>query len=89
MAKKRELKKAINLMSTDLLIELLGAEQAAPGVQQEDVQNIAQSILLMRNDFVNRLSHIDKRQVKAFFRQMEEDLNASTNEIVDQICQLI
>lgn len=89
MAKKRELKKAINLMSTDLLIELLGAEQAAPGVQPEDVQNIAQSILLMRNDFVNRLSHIDKRQVKAFFRQMEEDLNASTNEIVDQICQLI
>jgi hypothetical protein len=89
MAKKRELKKAINLMSTDLLIELLGAEQSGTGVQKQDVENIAQSILLMRNDFVNRLSHIDKRQVKAFFKQMEEDLNTSTNEIIDQICHLI
>lgn len=89
MAKKRELKKAINLMSTDLLIELLGAEQSGTGVQKQDVENIAQSILLMRNEFVNRLSHIDKRQVKAFFKQMEEDLNTSTNEIIDQICHLI
>lgn len=76
-------------MSTDLLIELLGAEQSGTGVQKQDVENIAQSILLMRNDFVNRLSHIDKRQVKAFFKQMEEDLNTSTNEIIDQICHLI
>lgn len=89
MAKKRDLKKAINLMSTDLLIELLGAEQSGTGVQKQDVENIAQSILMMRNDFVNRLSHIDKRQVKAFFKQMEEDLNTSTNEIIDQICHLI
>ena len=89
MAKKKNLKKAINLMATDLLIELLGAEQAATGAQQQDIENIAQSILLMRNDFVNRLSHIDKRQVKAFFSQLEEDLTSSTNEIIDQICQLI
>lgn len=88
MAKKRQLKKAINLMSTDLLIELLGAEQAATGATKQDVENIAQSILAMRNDFIKRLSHIDKTQVRKFFAQMEDDLNASTNEIVDQICHL-
>ncbi len=89
MANKKDLKKAINLMCTDLLIELLGAEQASPTAAKQDIENIAQSILLMRNDFVNRLSHVDKRQVRQFFTQLDEDLTASTNDIVDQICHLV
>lgn len=88
MASKKQLKKAINLMCTDLLIELLGAEQTATGATKQDVENIAQSIIAMRGDFVTRLSHIDKTQVRKFFNQLEDDLNASTNEIIDQICHL-
>ncbi|MBQ9286484.1 MAG: hypothetical protein IJ209_09450 [Bacteroidaceae bacterium] len=88
MASKKQLKKAINLMCTDLLIELLGAEQTATGATKQDVENIAQSIFAMRGDFVTRLSHIDKTQVRKFFNQLEDDLNASTNEIIDQICHL-
>ena len=89
MASKKDLKKAINLMCTDLLIELLGAEEAAHQAHKQDVENIAQNILVMRNDFVCRLSHIDKRQVRKFFNQLEEDLTATTNDIVDQICHLV
>lgn len=89
MASKKDLKKAINLMCADLLIELLGAEQAAPQAHKQDVENIAQNILLMRTDFVNRLSHIDKRQVRQFFALLEDDLTARTNDIVDQICHLV
>ncbi len=89
MANKKDVKQAINLMCTDLLIELLGAEQASPAAAKQDIENIAQNILLMRKDFVSRLSHVDKRQVRTFFTQFEEDLTACTNDIVDQICHLV
>lgn len=89
MAKKKELKKSINMMSADLMRELLAAEQASTKVQHQDIENIAQSILLMRADFVSRLSHVDKRQVRPFFRVLEDDLSVATNEIVDQICHIV
>lgn len=88
MAKRRELKKAINMISDELLVELLGVGQMHKNVPVEDLENIAQSILLMQNDFVSRLSHVDKKQVRRFFSQLKEDLSVSTNEIIDNIYHL-
>lgn len=88
MAKRRELKKAINMISDELLVELLGVGQMHKNVPVEDLENIAQSILLMQNDFVSRLSHVDKKQVRRFFNQLKEDLSVSTNEIIDNIYHL-
>jgi hypothetical protein len=88
MAKRRNLKKAINLMSEDLLVELLAAGQAHKNVPIEDIENIAQSILMMQTDFISRLSHVDKLQVGRFFRQLRDDLAVSTNEIIDNIYHL-
>jgi len=89
MAKRKDLKKAINTMCSDLLIELLAAQQSNPNIPQEDITNIAESILLMQDDFTTRLNHVDKHQVDFFFKQLEDDLVASTNEIVDHICHLL
>ena len=89
MAKRRTLKKAINEVSADLLIELIANKQGHPNIADADVENIALSILTMQDDFINRLSHVDKRQVKRFFNQLTEDLNVCTNEIIDQIYHLI
>ena len=88
MAKRRELKKAINQVCADLLVECLGVRQNHPGVPAADIENVSQSILLMQTDFICRLSHVDKRQVRPFFKQLEEDLAVSTNEIVDHIFHL-
>ena len=88
MAKKRTLKKAINNVSTDLLIELLAVKRDKPGIPAADIENVAASIVLMQEDFVARLSHVDKRQVKRFFKQLEDDLAVSTNEIIDHIFHL-
>ncbi|MBQ7494193.1 MAG: hypothetical protein IJT75_00270 [Bacteroidaceae bacterium] len=88
MSKRRTLKKAINEISADLLVELLAVKQNTPSIPDADVENVVSSILLMQEDFVNRLSHVDKRQVKRFFKQLEDDLAVSTNEIIDHIFQL-
>ena len=89
MAKRRELKKAINLVSADLLIECLAVKQTNPNIKDEDVENIAQSILLMQEDFISRLSHVDRRQTGRFFAQLRDDLTVSTNEIIDHTYHLI
>lgn len=88
MAKRRELKKVINMMGADLLQECLAVKQTHPTIKDADVENIAMSILLMQNDFVNRLSHVDKRQVRRFFAQLQDDLEVSKNELIDQIYHL-
>lgn len=88
MAKRRTLKKVINLMSEDLMVELLSVGQMHPNVPTDDLENIAQSIITMQNDFICRLSHVDKHQVRKFFKQLTDDLSVSTNEIVDHIYHL-
>lgn len=88
MARRRELKKAINQVCSDLLVECLAVRQNHPGVPPADIENISQSILLMHSDFISRLSHVDKRQVRRFFKQLDEDLAVSTNEIIDHIFHL-
>lgn len=86
MANKRRLKKIVASICEDLMIECMAAKQ--DNVSEADIENIAKTIVLMQLDFTNRLSHIDKHQVKRFFVQYEEDLAVTTNEIVDAICHL-
>ena len=69
-------------------MELLAVKRGSPRISDADVENVAASILLMQEDFVNRLSHVDKHQVKRFFKQLEDDLAVSTNEIIDHIFHL-
>ena len=88
MAKRRNLKKAINLVCADLLMECLAVKQTHPSIKDEDIENIAQSIGVMQDDCLSRLSHVDYRQVRRFFNQLEDDLTVSTNEIIDHIYHL-
>lgn len=87
--KRRQLKKQINFIGTDLLIECLAVRQAHPTIPEADIENIVGSILFMQEDFISRLSHVDKRQVKRFFRQLEDDLAVSSNQIIDNIFHLV
>ncbi|MCR5181298.1 MAG: hypothetical protein K6C30_08835 [Bacteroidaceae bacterium] len=89
MAKRRQLKKAINMVCADLLMECLAVKHAHPSIKDEDVENIAMSIIVMQQDFIARLSHVDAKQVRRFFEQLDDDFTVSTNEIVDHIFQLI
>lgn len=88
MAKRRTVKKAVRNIGEDLLVECLAVRQDRPGIAQADIENVAKSILMLQNEFICRLSHVDKRQVKAFFQQYKDDLSSTTNEIVDAIFHL-
>lgn len=87
--KRRDLKKHISLICADLLTECLAVQQAHPNIPKADIDNVVSSILLMEEDFISRVCHVDKRQVKSFFTQLEEDFSVSTNQIIDHIFHLV
>ncbi len=76
------------MVCADLLMECLAVKHTHPTIKDEDVENIAMSIIVMQEDFIGRLSHVDPKQVHRFFEQLDDDFVVSTNEIVDQIYQL-
>lgn len=88
MAKRRQLKKAINQIATELMIECIAVRHNNKSVAPADIENIAMSILQLQEDYIARLSHVDKHQVRRFFAQWHEDLSVSTNEIIDAIYHL-
>ena len=87
MATRRQLKKALHEVAAELMIECVAAKHSK-NLQLADVENIAKSILLLQDDYIARLSHVDKHQVKRFFTQWHDDLAVTTNEIIDAIYHL-
>ena len=88
MAKRRNLKKAVNQIAAELMVECMAVQHNHPNISVEDIENIAKSILLQQEEYLARLSHVDKHQVKRFFTQWHDDFAASTNEIIDAIYHL-
>lgn len=86
--KRRELKKSVHSMTNELLAECLCIRQTLPNVPVEDIKNLVDSILIMQDEYIARLSHVDSRQTKAFFRQFRADIINQANELADQIASL-
>ncbi|MCR5820473.1 MAG: hypothetical protein K6F94_05970 [Bacteroidaceae bacterium] len=88
MSKRRIFKKAINSLCEEMLIDCIAVAENAPHAAHEDVENIAESILMMNDEFIRRLSHVDKKNPRAYIRKLKEDLSAFALQIVDQIYHL-
>ena len=86
--KRRELKKNIKFMTNELLSECLWLKLTQTGVSDDDINNVIDSICIMHDEFVSRLSHVDSTQTRLFFRKMKKDLMSQANDIVAQISSM-
>jgi hypothetical protein len=82
--KRRELKKSINNLCSELFAECI-ALNYYENVDKDAVANIMESILMMQADIVSRISHVQPGAGKNFFKKLREDLVARTEEIIDDI----
>lgn len=82
--KRRELKKNVNYLAGELLAECL-ALSTYQEINNSDIEDIVKSILLMQNEMLNRLSHVEPGNTKGFFRKFRKDILTRTEEIVDRI----
>ena len=88
MANKRDLKRTINYITSELFAETVAAS-LFNGNQQADVDGILSSIVMVNADFIKRVSHPEPG-IKAgdYYKNLTKDFNKQVSEIIDQIATL-
>jgi len=88
MANKRDLKKSINYICSDLFSEC--AAMALYGNKKdEDVKVLLSSILFIHSNYVNRISHVEPgMKPKAYFEDLKAKFSTQVDELIDNIANL-
>jgi len=89
MTNKRDLKKTINYICSDLFAECVAASLYGGNPNEEDVNALLTSILEIQNDYVRRISHPEPgMKRKTFYKDLTMNFNKQVGEIIDQIANL-
>ncbi len=89
MANKRELKKLVNYICSDLFSECIAASLYNGNSNEEEVNSILISILMVQRDYVCRISHPEPGMPpKDYFKDLKERLNIQIEEISDNIANI-
>lgn len=90
MANKRQLKKTINMVTGDLLVECIATKYIKKESRQEDVDNVMVGILRMQDDFICRVSHPEPGMpAKQYFKALRDDLAKQADAIVNQLYAIV
>ena len=89
MSNKRDLKKTINYICSELFAECVAASLYNGKPEEDNVNALLSSILMIQNDYVNRISHPEPgMKKKEYFKDLIDNCNKQTSEIIDQIASL-
>lgn len=88
MANKRSLKRNINYVCGELFSEVVAVSYNA-NASQDDIKALLSSILVIHNDYVRRVSHMEPGLApKTFYKSLVANFHKQVSEIVDQISNL-
>ena len=86
MAKRRELKRAINYICSDLFAECMAASLYNSTPNSDDVKNLLASILAMHSSYVCRVSHVEPgMKASVYFKDLTTRFHKDINALIDQI----
>lgn len=89
MANKRDLKKMINYICSDVFSECVAASIYSGKKDSEDVKAILSSILIVNDDAIRRVSHPEPGMPKnVYYKDLKDKFNSQIGEIVDQIINI-
>lgn len=89
MANKRNLKRNINYVCSELFSEAIAASMYSSKTSDEDVKALLASILVIHNDYVRRVSHLEPGLTpKVFYKNLVDSFNKQASEIIDQVANL-
>lgn len=88
MANKRNLKKNINCICSDLFSECV-ASSLYNNKREEDVKALLTSVLIIHNDYISRVSHPEPgMSQKAYYKDVKDKFNGQIGELIDSIANL-
>lgn len=89
MANKRDLKKSINYICRDLFAEGVAAYLYGPAKSEEQYNAMLSTLLVVRNDFVHRISHPEPgMKPRVYFNTLKRDFEQQVNDLIDQISSI-
>lgn len=89
MAKKRDLKRNINYVCSDLFAETMATALYGNKGNNGAVDNLLSTIIITRNDFVARISHPEPGMPpREYYKVLIRDFNEQISDIIDKIGNL-
>lgn len=89
MAKKRDLKRTINYICSDLFAETMASALYGNLNNKEAADNLLSTIIITRNDFVSRISHQEPgMEAKQYYKNLINSFNENVSDIIDKIGNL-
>ena len=91
MAKRRDLKKAMDYLSGDLMMETMLCS-LQPKFDKAKIEEIMARIVSLSTEFRERIQHPDgsanKKIVKQYYKKVREDFDAEVDKIYEEIVSL-
>ena len=89
MTNKKDLKRTINYICSDLFAECVAASLYSGKPNEANVNALLACILQTQEDYVKRISHPEPgMKPKEYFHDLIMNFNKQVDDIVDQICNL-
>ena len=88
MANRRNLKKEINSICSNLFAECVAITLQKGNEVGGAVDSIMTDILNLQDDSLSRISHTQKDKSKEFYKQLYADFNAKASTIIEAIDKL-
>ena len=83
---KRQLKRMVNCVCTDLFAECVAASLYSARSNEENAQALLASVVTIHNDFLRRISHPKPGlAAKLYYNQLSKDFNNAVSEVLDHI----
>jgi hypothetical protein len=90
MMNKRDLKKSINYICSELFAECVAVSLYEGNAKTEDVDAVLASIVHTHCHYIRRISHIEPgMKAKAYYKDLIEHFNKEVDNIIDHIRNLI
>ncbi len=89
MSNKRDLKRTINYIASDLFAECVAASLYGNKDNAEEVNTLLSTIVTMQDNYLRRVSHIEPGMpAKQYFSDLKNKFNKEASEIIDHISNL-
>ncbi len=89
MANKRDLKKTINYICSDVLAECVASSLYNGKPSQENVEALLASILNIHDNYIRRVSHPEPgMKPHVYFKDLIDHFNKEISEVIDEIGNL-
>lgn len=89
MASKRNLKKQVNYIISELFTECLVCKAIFPKEENEKkLDELIEKIVDMQNEFIGRLNHVEPGNIKGSYKKFHEDFNREVGTIIESISKL-